>query len=206
MSNEKANLEKAQDTVTQFEAELMQAVANLDMEPTSANAGAVHIAELKLTAAKRALANARANMDQAAMRINSTDYKTAIKRLAAIEIEADKQTEIVLAQVNEVYQAIDVLEDLAKERYRLCKKFEISKPGFNEKGRFRRIWDLEGKLIKWLKDYRAYEIGNPPAAPIKHNYTREQERALKERYHPADELNAMLARQWAKDNRGDDLN
>ncbi len=199
-------VQNAAETVYQFEAELLQAIDNLELAPTNSNAAAVNLAEIKLTAAKNALAKAQKERDQDLARFNTNDYKAGLKRLGEIDKTADKQLEIVIAQVNEVLEAIDVLEDLAKESKALRRKLEVNAPGFNERGKFRRIWRLEGEIIRWRKYCKAIENLNTPAVPAKHNYTKEQEKAMKERYKPADELNAMLARQWAKDNRGDDLN
>ncbi len=197
---------KASETVYEFEAELLQAIGNLELEPTNTNAAAVNIAQIKLTAAKKALANAQNERDQDLARFNSNDYKADVKRLGDIDKAADKQLEIVLAQVNEVTEAIGVLEDLAKETKTLRRKLGIEKAGFNEYPKFRRIWRLEGLIVQWLRDWKVYNTPPRQAAPVKHNYTPEQKKAMAERYKPADELNAKLARKWAKENpAGPDL-
>lgn len=193
------------DRVREFEAELAQAKENLDQVQNDQTASAVSIAELKLGAARKAMSKAKAELDQEKSRVNSSGYAAAVKRLAEIEKEAEKAQGIILGKVDELYKAIDDLEELAKEQYRLSRDNWINKVRLNEKADFRQLLFLQNKLLRWRRDWKSRKAGPGIAVPVKQNYTKEQEKAMKERYKPADELNAKIARQWAKKGPGDDL-
>lgn len=197
-------LVEATELVRDFEFELAQAKENIDQALNNETASAVSIAEIKLAAAKKNLSKAKAELDQEKARVNSSGYTAAVKRLAEIEKEAAKRFDIVLAKVDELYKAIDDIDELAKEQYRLRSGYKISGIRLNEKADYRHLIFLQSKLLRWRRDWKARKA--PPAIdiPTKHNYTKEQERAIKDRYKPATELNAKLARQWAKEHPGDD--
>lgn len=187
-------LAKCADDVLKFGDELAQAKDRLKDNPNDANASAVSMAREKLEGARRALSDAEAEKAQAEAFIKSTDYKSAVKRISEINKESQKFQDIVMTKIDELYKAIDDLDDLAKEQSRLIKTFKADEIGFYQKGPFRRIVNLQGKVLRWRKDWKAIENLNTPAVPAKHNYTKEQEKAMKERYKPAYELNAMLER------------
>ncbi len=194
-------LAKCADDVLKFDDELAQAKESLKQNPTNANASAVSIAREKLEGARLALSEAEAEKARAEAIIKSSEYKSAVKRISEIDKESEKLKDIVLTKFDDLYQAIDNLDELAKGQKKLIAKYKTDDIAFLRKGQFRRIFVLQSKLSQWRKDWKAYNTPPRQAIPVKHNYTSEQKKAMAERYKPADELNAMLARKWAKEDR-----
>ena len=204
MEKLEAKFRQATDTVREFEYELALAKEHLEKVQNNATASAVSIAEIKLAAATRALSKVKAELDHEKERLKSGDYKAAQKRLAAIDKEGENLRDIVLAKVDELYQAIDDVDELAKEQHRLRNAYKISGVGLNEKADYRHLIFLQSKLLRWRRDWKARKAPPAIATPVNHNWSPETKKAMKERYKPATELNAMLARQWAKEHPGDD--
>lgn len=190
------------EKVQEYEKEVKSTHAFLAMEPTEANANQYAQASLRLSSAKLALESAQSILKKEQDWVNSSEYKNASKRMEALKKEADKRVEEVPAKVEELLMVLDGIQALADEHSRLATK-QGGTP-FKFKTAYVRARRLSTILGRWLDSWTAWKLGNPPANPVKHNYTREQEKAMKERYKPANELNAMLARQWAKEHPGDD--
>ena len=189
-------LAKCADDILKFDDELADAKDRLKQNPTNANASAVSIAREKLEGARNALAEAEAEKARAEAIIKSSEYKAESKRMDDIKAEADKLLSEVPAKVVALLEYIDGIDKLSHEYNKIATRHDGG--SFSHAWEYARCWRLRSKLMQWHKDWKSAKVGIQQAKPVKHNYTKEQEKAMKERYKPADELNAMLERNAMK--------
>ncbi len=189
-------LAKCADDILKFDDELANAKDRLKQNPTNENANAVSMAREKLEGARDALAEAEAEKARAEAFIKSSEYKAESKRMDDIKAEADKLLSELPAKVVALLEYIDGIDKLAHEYNKIATRHDGG--SFSHAWEYARCWHLRSKLMQWHKDWKSAKVGIQQAKPVKHNYTKEQEKAMKERYKPADELNAMLERNAMK--------
>jgi len=189
-------LAKCADDILKFDDELADAKDRLKQNPSNENASAVSMAREKLEGARNALAEAEAEKARAEAFIKSNEFKAESKRMNDIKAEADKLLSEVPAKVVALLEYIDGIDKLAHEYNKIATRHNGG--SFSHAWEYARCWRLQAKLMQWHKDWKSAKVGIQPSKPVKHNYTKEQEKAMKERYKPAYELNAMLERNARK--------
>lgn len=163
----------------------------MDLEKIQAEAEALknRLARQMVNPEEKRLAELQAKIEAEEKRLNSKEYKTALKTVDDLADEAEAKKQTVLSIAEDLKDALHDWNKTVMERRRLAKEYRIeTKDLYNaEAGKMGRLLDLENRIMKWFNDVRLAEALNekPKAQPV-HNRSilkvGKREKMMRERY------------------------